>query len=400
MLKILQITNKAPAPPDDGSSIAVYNMALGLVSNGAHLHLMAVNTKKHFKPVENVLPSFREQTHYKAVAHNTDVSSKGAILNLLSSESYFVSRFYFAEFERLLVEKLHETDFDIVQIEGVFMAVYLDVIRKNTNAKIVLRAHNVEYLIWERHLVNETSFFKKKYLQIQTERLKKFELQVLRNVDAIVSITDVDKEVFKNLTDKPVFNCITGLDLTLYRNAGDTSVKPKSVFYFASMDWLPNQQAVDWFLDNCWEKISARVPDATFIVAGKNMPERYKKVNARNVMIIPSVPNGREFYHQHDIMVVPLLSGSGLRIKIIEGMAYGKPIVSTSIGAEGIRVSSGKNILIADSPDDFADSVIKLLTEPELKNSLASEASAFAAKEFDNARVVSALMDFYKTLNV
>jgi polysaccharide biosynthesis protein PslH len=400
LFKILQITNKAPAPPDDGSSIAVYNMCMGLIENGAEVHLLAINTKKHFKPIANADSNFVKKSNYQVIEHDTDVNVFGAVFNLFSSQSYFVSRFYFKEFEKQIIKKLNATKFDIIQIEGVFMGVYLDVIRKYSTAKVVLRAHNVEFLIWERHLKSEYSLFRKKYLTLQTARLKNYEIGILNKVDAVVSITEVDKTIFSELTNKPVSVCITGLNLASYRRNGETITRSKSVFYFASMDWMPNQQAVDWFLANCWEKIAAEVPDATFVVAGKNMPERYRKINARNVRIVPEVNDGKEFYHQHDILVVPLLSGSGLRIKIIEGMAYGKAIVSTSVGAEGIPIENGKNILIADKADDFANAVIKVLKDQELKARLEREALLLSEREFDNKCVVSELIGFYKALYV
>jgi len=400
LLKVLQIANKAPVPPDDGSSIAVYNMTQGLLQNGAEVHLMAINTKKHFKPESFVPAEFKKQANYISVPHDTNPDFFGAIANLFTSQSYFVSRFYFKEFETELIKKLQEVKFDIVQLEGLFMAVYIDVIKKYSKAKVVLRAHNVEYLIWERHLKNEKFILKNKYLQLQTQRLKKFEMAALQKVDAVVSITNVDKAVFQGLCNKPVFNCISGVDISQYISKSMIGFKEKTVFYFGSMDWLPNQQAVDWFLKNCWMKISEAVPDATFVIAGKNMPDRFLKINERNVMVVPKVADSKDFYCQHDIMIVPLLSGSGLRIKIIEGMAYGKPIVSTSIGAEGIDITNGTNILIANYPSDFISAVIDLLQHPEKKENMGREAQAFAKVEFDNKQVVSSLISFYSSLNV
>jgi glycosyltransferase involved in cell wall biosynthesis len=165
------------------------------------------------------------------------------------------------------------------------------------------------------------------------------------------------------------------------------------------MDWMPNQEAVDWFVNNCWEKVAHAVPTCKLIIAGRNMPARFLKMNSERVEVIERVENGNDFYHGHDIMMVPLLSGSGLRIKIIEGMSYGKAIVSTSVGAEGIKVTNGQNILIADTPDQFANAVILLLNDEGLKNKIESNAKAFAKEHFDNTKVVSGLVEFYNRLN-
>ncbi|MBL7912161.1 MAG: glycosyltransferase family 4 protein [Bacteroidia bacterium] len=399
MLKVLQICNKAPYPANDGSSIAIYNMAQGLIDNGAQLHLLTINTKKHFKPDQEVPADFKLNSNYTSVYQNTDTGVVGAFLNLFSSSSYFVSRFYFKAFEDKLIEILSKNTFDIVQIEGVFMAVYIETIKKHSKAKIVLRAHNIENKIWERHLKNSKKSIVNMYLAIQNKRLKKFEQDVISKVDAIVPITDADKHLFSEMGfTKSMFTCITGVNVAQYQTRQNSAVKRKTVFYFGSMDWMPNQEAAKWFLDNCWNTVSKAVPEAKFVIAGRGMPQNFLQLNLPNVLVLENIKDGKTFFEQHEIMVVPLLSGSGLRIKIIEGMAYGKPIVSTSIGAEGICCDPKNDLIIADDPASFSNAVIELLDNEDKRKALEKNASAFAYKEFDNKNVVSKLVQFYNTL--
>lgn len=397
-MRILQICNKAPYPPNDGSSIAIYNMGNGFIANNVELHVLTINTKKHFKKDSEVPQEYKTKAHYESVYENTDVNAFGAFKNLFSSQSYFVSRFYFKNFENKLIEKLKTNTFDVIQLEGLFVATYVPVVRKHSKAKIVMRAHNVEFLIWERHLKNEPSLLKRWYLGLQTKRLKKFELKVINDLDAIVTITDIDKGVFEKLGyKKPICTCITGVDVDVYRKKIGTVTKPKTVFHFASMDWMPNVEAVDWFLNNCWKNILKQVPDAKFVLAGRYMPQRFLKLNQANVLVIESVKDSKVFYDEHQIMLVPLLSGSGLRIKIIEGLAYGKAIVSTSVGAEGINYIHGKNICIADSAADFTKAVVEILKDETKRQTLEQGALNFAERELDNKKVVTALVNFYKT---
>jgi len=399
VFKVLQISNKAPFPANDGSSIAIYNMAKGLIDNKVDLHLLTINTKKHFKADELVPQDFRTNSNYLSVYRNTNTSFFGAFMNLFSSGSYFVSRFYFKAFENKLIETLKKKSFDIVQLEGLFMGVYIKTIKKYSKAKIVLRAHNVEHQIWTRHIAHESISLKKIYLTLQNNRLKKFELKVLSEVDAVVPITDRDKKEFISLGfRKPIFTCITGVDVKSYSIPHELNRKAKTIFYFGSMDWLPNQEAANWFLNNCWDKIHKAVPEAKFIIAGRGMPLEFFHITRPNVLIIENVENGQAFYQQHEIMVVPLWSGSGLRIKIIEGMAYGKAIVSTSIGAEGIPFTDGKNIIIADTADGFSNAVINLLLNDSKKKELEKNASELALNEFDNFKVIAKLNEFYKEL--
>jgi polysaccharide biosynthesis protein PslH len=398
LLKILQICNKAPYPANDGSSIAIWNMAQGLLDSGVELHLLAINTKKHFKPDEGVPEEFRRKAHYTSVYRKTNVTPHGALLNLFGRRSYFVSRFYFRRFRKVLVKKLREHSFDIVQLEGLFMGTYIPTIKKRSKAKIVLRAHNIEHFIWKRHIRQERFFFRKLYLSMQNSRLRNFEEKVFSQVDAIVPITLNDEKAIRAMGfSNRIHACIMGVNVRDYQKMPDVSVRQNTVFYFGSMDWLPNQEAVHWFLENCWPEIHKTVPIARLIIAGRGMPLSFFHITAPNVSIVENVDNGKVFFHQHQIMVVPLWSGSGLRIKIIEGMAYGKAIVSTSIGAEGTGSTHDRNIMIADTAADFSNSVITLLNDTQKRMALEKEAAAFAASEFNNVTLVSQLVKFYET---
>ena len=173
---------------------------------------------------------------------------------------------------------------------------------------------------------------------------------------------------------------------------------PFSVFHFGSMDWLPNEEAVLWFINNVWNRVLEKVPQAKFYVIGRGMSPKMSSLNKPNVIVVGKVESAQKVYHHYSTMVVPLLSGSGMRIKMIEGMAYGKAIVSTSIGAEGISVFNNRECLIADNPDEFAEAVIKALTDESVRQSLQRQARLFIEQHFENNFLVRKLVDFYKTL--
>jgi polysaccharide biosynthesis protein PslH len=397
-MRILQLSNKPPYPPNDGSSIAMCNMSFGFIANGIDLTLLTINTKKHFKPDSEVDETFKKQSNYQSVYRDTNVTAAGALMNLFSSRSYMVSRFYFKEFEEKLIALLKEKDFDIVHLESIFMGDYIPVIRKYSKAKISIRTHNIEHLIWQRMIENERSPVKKKYLSLQNKRLKKFEYQTLQSVDAVVPITSVDEVYFRAWgINKAYSSSPTGLVFDNYP-IDNSKELPLSVFHFGSMDWMPNEEAVLWFTENVWEKVLQKIPQAKFYIVGRGMSQKVSSLIKPNVIVVGKTETAEKVYHNYSVMIVPLLSGSGMRIKVIEGMAYAKPIVSTSIGTEGIAVSSGKNCLLADSPDDFANAVIEILSSKEKKESLAKEARVFAEQFYDNTVLVKKLTQFYQTL--
>lgn len=397
-MKILQLCNKAPYPANDGSSIAICNLAEGLADNGVELHILPINTKKHFKPDNNVPASFIKKTHYKSVYKDTNTNVLGAFANLFSSQSYFVSRFFFNEYKEALIKKLTSTSFDIVQLEGVFMATYIPTIKKYSKAKITLRAHNIEHQIWERHLPHEKNWLKKTYLTLQSNRLKAFELEAFSSIDAIVTITDEDKKGIQQLVpQQKIHTCLTGINLETYKQIHQAT-QPNTVFHFASMDWLPNIEAVEWLLANVWQEVLSKVPSAQLVLAGRGMPEKIKQASSKNITIIENVTDSSLFYATYDVMLVPLWSGSGLRIKLVEGLAYGKPIITTSIGAEGIPYTKNKEFFIADTSEEFVSAIVNLLSNSEKKQQLQINARVLAESYFDYKKIASQLILFYKQL--
>lgn len=399
-MKILLLCNKAPFPPQDGSAIAVSNMAKGMVQNKVEVDVLAINTKKHFKADADIAPEILKSLNYQSVFHDTDVTLLGALKNLFTKQSYFVSRFYFKAFKQALIQKLKTETFDFIQLEGVFMASYIPIIRKHSKAKIILRSHNVEYIIWERYIATSSNFLKNHYLKLQKNRLKKFELKAFREVDAIVPITDVDAAVIKKLVPKAViYPSITGTDLSKYQFVESPKEK-NTIFYFGSMDWLPNIEAVEWFYNNCWQQVKTAINDVKWVIAGKNMPEHIAALGKfdAQIEIQENVASAVEFYHTYNIMLAPILSGSGLRIKLVEGISYGKPIVTTSIGMEGLHCKHQKELLIADTSDSFAEAVIELLKNESLQTSLRVSARKYAKEHFDNDVLTRNLLNFYKTM--
>jgi glycosyltransferase involved in cell wall biosynthesis len=232
---------------------------------------------------------------------------------------------------------------------------------------------------------------------LQNSRLKAFELKAFRDVDAIVTITDEDKKTISAICpDKDLHTCLTGIKLTNYGIKEPTCFN--TIFHFASMDWMPNIEAVDWLLNDVWNAVLKQKPDAKLVLAGRGMPERFKKRKSENIEVIEDVKDSADFYKTYDIMLVPLWSGSGLRIKLVEGLAYGKAIITTTIGAEGIPYSAGKDLMIADSAEEFTKAILVLLQNEGQKHELQRAARQLAEEHFDYKALAAKLILFYNSL--
>ena len=278
------------------------------------------------------------------------------------------------------------------------MCAYIPLIRKCSHAKIAYRAHNVEFEIWKRLAIETKNFAKRLYLKNLAKRVGRFEKSMLNTYDFLIPITKRDGETYNQIGNtKPQFIAPTGIfvnDLPQYSTPQEETV---SLFHIGALDWSPNQQGLQWFLDNCWKEILRQNPDIHLFVAGRNAPQWFvDQLSIDGVVYVGEVPDAHEFMSKHTIMIVPLLAGGGMRIKILEGLSYGKVIVSTSIGAEGISAENGKEICIADTPSAFVDAIQNLLEKPSICTQIAQNAVTFATTEFNNLDIVARLCAFYQ----
>lgn len=393
-MKVLQICNKPPFPPVDGGCIAMNNITEGLIENGAKVKVLSISTKKH--PVmDALLPEpYLQKTNFEHVFINTEIKLKDAFLNLFSGESYNINRFISSKFKRKLIEVIESESFDIILLDSLYVTPYIDVIQKHCTGKVILRAHNVEHLIWERIAKNTINPIKKQYVKLLTKKLYQYEKDILNKLDGVVAITDLDRNTFINLGfTKKILTIPVGYNFK--QMPTNEEVEKGSFFHIASMDWMPNQEAVTWFLENVWSEIIKLHPTQKLYLAGRNMPKWLLNNQTDNVEVVGEVANAKSFMLSKDIMVVPLLSGSGMRVKIIEGMALGKTIITTSIGAEGISFEPNKHLLIADSTKEFIAQIDKCLNDEAFKNKIGLNAQRKVAEEYDNIKICLPLINYF-----
>ena len=401
-MNFLFVSNKMPFPPKDGGSIATFQHLWGLASLDQKVTVLSINSKKHFVEVSDIPKDITSKITFKTFFLDTSLSAFDALKNLFfSSIPYNAERFVSVEFENYLIDILKQETFDIIQLEGLYLCPYIDVIRKYSKAKISYRAHNIEHEIWKRRLEREKNHMKSRYLKLLTKRLEVFEKSFINKYDLLIPITQRDAKRFIDYGNtKPLLVSPTGIDPDKYEPKIHL-IKFPSVFHLGALDWFPNQEGLLWFLRNVWRYISKDHADLKFYIAGRNAPnwliDEFKKF--RNVVFVGEVDDAHDFLNKHSILVVPLLSGGGMRVKVVEGMALSKTIVSTPIGVEGIPVTIGKEVLIASSPDEFIYCIEKLITNQELCEEIGQNALAFVRQNFNCNKISNDLLDFYTKHN-
>ena len=397
LMRILQLMNKVPWPPNDGGAIACLNMTKGFSMLGHEVTVLSMNTSKHHINLKEMPSAIRNQADFHLVEVPASINRLEAAMNLLFSDlPYNAQRFISDDFSEELAQLLTVREFDVIQLEGLYLCPYIPVIRKYSKALISYRAHNIEYEIWDR-TAKLSKGWRSKYLHNLSKRIKRFEISYLNAYDLLVPITDRDGIILDSLGNvKPRHTSQTGIDFASLVPTAKKLEFP-SLFHIGALDWSPNQEGLIWFFDQCWPRIHTQNPDLKFYLAGRNAPEWLeRRFKLEGIVYLGEIPDAYDFINSKAIMVVPLFSGSGMRIKIIEGMALGKPIVTTDIGTEGIPTQDGQNILIANTADEFIASINRLINNRDLFNEIGKNAIGFIQEKFDNLSQAGALIDFYK----
>ena len=396
---ILQLCPKVPWPPDDGGRVAMRVLALSLLRAGAEVRTLSLNPVKH-RVDATALPDEARPLRLEAIDVDTSVTAAGALRSLFSGTSYNVERFRSPAFERRLVEVVREEPFDAVLLESLYMVPYVPALRAATRAPVVLRSLNVEHEIWEGLARGHAHAATRLYLGHLARRLRAYEIATLNDVDAILPVTPEDASTYARLGVRvPLHVAPVGVDAASCPDLAGTG-DPRSLVFLGSLDWRPNVEAVDWFLESVWPLVRAAVPDARFLVAGSSPPPGLEApVPGRGVRFLGRVEDAREFLASGAAMVVPLLSGGGIRVKILEAMSLGVPVVSTRLGASGIDARDGAEILVADDPEELAEACVGLLEDRERAIGIGRAGRARVRELFDAGEIGQSLIRFLEKLD-
>lgn len=392
-LRILQLCHKPPRPARDGGCLAMDALTSGLMDLGHPVQILTASTHKHPFSPESLTAKYLKDTQIQAVPIDTRIRVLGALRGLLTGKSYNVSRFHTPSMNSALRERLANDSFDVILVESLFMAPYIHEIRKQSDALVILRAHNVEHQIWSDLAQSETRWMRRIYLSILAKQLKAYESRCLSWFDAILNITEADLSTFKDMgCDVPMLVAPFGMDFGPPSSPKRDPLMHAEVFHLGAMDWAPNLQAVDWLVSEIWPKVQAAVPEARLKLAGKAFPRNFRVPHGLNIDVLGEIQTAETLLNRPAIMAIPLRSGSGMRIKAIEGAAAGLPIVSTTMGAEGLFPIPP--FVLCDDAEAFAAALVHDLTFPKeaMKRGLAGQ--KWAHKHHHNANIVDRFVLF------
>ncbi|MFQ5732544.1 MAG: glycosyltransferase [Planctomycetaceae bacterium] len=311
-------------------------------------------------------------------------------INLLSRYPFNVNKDYDPALRRRAVELLAQGPYDLVVCDFVQMA--RNAVGLNAPASLLFQ-HNVEAEIFRRHAETDDGWLRRKYMAVQWRKMRFFEAAAGRRFDAVIAVSPRDREIFRR---EYGWNHVAVIDTAVdaeYFRPVETAEVADNVVFVGSLDWLPNEDGLIYFVREVWPSIRQRRPGASFQIIGRNPGRKVQALSdVAGVEVVGAVPDVRPYRSAAAVEVVPLRIGGGTRLKIFEAMAMGKAIVSTALGAEGLDVRDGEHIAIADEPQDLADAVLDLLKNPARRNAIGQRAlqlvrenytSEVVARQFD-----------------
>jgi glycosyltransferase involved in cell wall biosynthesis len=398
-MRVLFVATNLPIPTNIGQAIRSLSIIRALASGGHTLDFVSFARKSRPEDLHPLSFFCRSidllELELKNLAHQTEYCLRFKCL--LGLKSYSVERFRSKAMQARIQEKLSNDEYTFILCDGPYALTNIPV----TEIPIVLNCHNVEYRILQRFAELERNPFKKHYARIESCLVRRAERKGCRRVARAMVCSQADLDILTHLcpdlTVSVVPNVVdTDLIQPVQRNNPGTA-KPILLFH-GVMDWYPNRDAVEFFIHSILPQIRAECPEATLVVAGRNPPiqftERFRSDS--EIKFTGTVPDMRPYLAAATVVIVPLRIGGGTRIKILEACAAGKPIVSTGVGAEGLDLEPGKEIIVADGPEEFASSVVSLLQNPAKSDALAKSARTAVVERYGQSRLKESLDAFTK----
>lgn len=386
-MSFLVLVNKPPFPSIDGGAIATGQMINILAAQGEKVILFYLNTEKHYSDPEIVKNHFPDNVLVYSKTVSTKINPVAMLANT-GNTPYIYKRFYNLKAALEIQRLIREFNPGTIWVEGLGMTVYLDIIR-NYNAKKILRAHNVESMIWERMAGGGIKGLRKLIYKRMCARIRPYESLILRGFDRILAITEIDAAWFSYNGAKTT-PLVVPIGIEESELIATTYESPPKVLFLGALDWRPNIAGLHWFLDKIWPDIHAKYPECRLEVAGRNpSPEIRKAVKKPNVDFLGEIEDKTEVLRPDKIFVVPLFAGSGIRVKILEAWNHGCAVVSTSTGLEGLPAIDQKHLLVANDAKSFVREISRLIEQPELRKQLSEEGRKLVRENYGMEYVTS-----------
>lgn len=391
-MRVMFLTPRLPYPPNRGGEITVYNF-LRVLSRVHELSLVSFYDDAHELSYRSELERFCRDV--EMVRRPGKFALRVLVRTGCGRRSYAVERHASPAFAAAVRRSVARLPPDVVQVETFMMGQYLN---ETSGVASVLDMHNVTWRVWDRQ-ADVTSWWLRPAVRLQAARMRRDEIEVCRAVDVVAPVSDADRAELHAVAGDGIRCTVVrpGVDCELLTPPARVERGPE-VLFVGSMSYVPNIDAVEFFCAEILPRVAAVVPDVRLTIVGANPPPAVQRLAGPRVTVTGFVPDVRPYYAGALAVVVPLRVGGGIRMKILEGMALGAAMVSTTIGAEGLGLADGRDLLMADTADAFAEAVVRLIRDPALRAALGVQGRQTAVERFSWDAAGRTLTGIYESL--
>ena len=366
-------------------------MAEGLASSGLEVRVLSALTPKH--PGGGRAPS---GIAFEGIAVDTSIRPLRLLASLPSRAPYAAARFTSAPLAARLEALLGEAPWDVVQLEGLGVYPLAARVRARSRARLVVRAHNVEHALFRERAARAGNPLKAAFLRLEARRVERLERETWALAHGVAAIAPEVAEACASAVRTPVAAVPVGVEVPA---APPPTGDPSAALHLAAMDWWPNREGLDWFLAEAWPLVRRARPAARLRLAGRGMAEFARGRAWPGVDVEGEVPDAAAFLRSSPVVVVPLLSGSGVRVKVVEAMALGRAVVATPRAAEGLGgVEPGRHLLLGEGAEGLAAELVRALADPGLAARVGQGAWRLASERFSAPAVARAARSLYHSL--
>lgn len=393
-IRVLQLSPQFPFPPDDGGKIGISSILKCFAAKGFDVDFVSYASDKiHITDIQEA----EKYANIFFIEHSTKNTPERILASLFHGTSLYIRKHINSDVQRQLKKIINNNHYDFIHADHSAMCLLGLYAKSLTSAPLGLRLHNIEHKIWERYADSLPKNNPKNwYIRHQANLLRNDEKYLLPQADICFPITEVDKRDAIQIA--PNGNYVTA-SAGVYPDEWqiDTSIKrnPHEIVIATVYSWVHNVDGVLWFIENVFPRLKEVYPDVTLTLIGKNPPSDLQKYADWGVNIIGYVPKVQPYLNKAALYIAPLFVGSGIRIKILEAMAIGLPVVATSIASEGIYGNDEKGLFIRNGVEQWTDTIVSLLKEPENTEHLRAKAQSFIRENYSWNKNIDIMINEY-----